>query len=106
MPLIRSIVSSSPRTTHSEEVGYESIVCEDGDIGQEANCTRDFAAFAERKDADANANGPDSSQQPHDCERRTRKDRGIVRIRKDSASGANERSDSGCQRDAGCWRLY
>jgi hypothetical protein len=47
MPLIRSIVSRSPRTTNSEEEGYESIVCEDEDIGQEANCTRDFAAFAE-----------------------------------------------------------
>ena len=80
---------SSPRSTHGEKDPYESPVSEDGDIGQEANCTRDFAALAERKDADANANGPHSGQQPHDY--RTRKVREIVRVRKDSASRANQK---------------
>jgi hypothetical protein len=66
MPLIQSIVSSSPPSTHGEKDAFESPVSEDGDIGQNANCTRDLAALAERKNADANADGPDDSQQPHD----------------------------------------
>jgi hypothetical protein len=45
--------------------GYGSPVSQDGDIGQDANCSRDLAALAERKDADANADGPDGCQQPH-----------------------------------------
>ena len=49
---------------------------------------------------------PMARQQPHDCEiRKIRKGREIVRVRKDSASRANQRSDSGCQSDAGCSRF-
>jgi len=88
--------SALPRSTHGEKEGYESIVSEDGDIGQEANCARDLAAFAERKSADANADGPDGSQKPHVPEKRIRKDREIARVGKDSASRTNQKSDSGC----------
>jgi hypothetical protein len=45
------------------------------EIVQDANCTRDLAALAERKNADANADGPDGCQQPHGRETRTQKDR-------------------------------
>src|SRR5579864_1495590 len=94
---------ASPRSTHGDKAGYESPVSEDGDIGQYANCTRDLAARAERKNADPNADGPDRSQQPHAREI-PHKGREIVRVRKDSASRANERSDSSCNGDAGCCR--
>lgn len=93
VPLKVMSVRNSPRATHGEKDGYESPVSEDGDIGQDANCTRDLAALSERKSADANADGPDGYQQPRDRESRTQKDREIVRVRKDSASRANERSD-------------
>jgi hypothetical protein len=79
---VNSAGSASPRSTDGDEEG-----CADGDIGPEANCARDLAAFAARKDADANANGPDGGQQPHVRERRTRNDREIARVRKDGASG-------------------
>ena len=101
---VNSARSALPRSTRGEKEGYESIVSEDGDIGQEANCARDLAAFAERKSADANADGPDGSQQPHAREIRTQTGREIVRVRKDSASRANESSDSGCYGDASCCR--
>jgi len=48
---------------------------------------------------------PSAAPSTSNYARDTIKDREIVRIRKDSASGANERSDSGCQRDAGCCRF-
>jgi len=94
----------SPRSSQGEKGAYESPVSEDGNIGQDANCARDLAAYAERKNADPDADGPDGSQQPHDRETRIQKDREIVRVRKDSASRANESSDSGCYGDAGCCR--
>jgi len=91
MPLIRAIVGSSPRSTHGEKDGYESPISKDREIGQDANCTRDLAALAERKTADANADGPHDCQQPHDCEIRNREERQMVCVRKDRASRANER---------------
>src|SRR5580658_5261357 len=63
------------------------------------------AALAEGKNADAYADGPDGCQQPHARESRTQKGREIVRVRKDSTSRAEERSDSGCPGEAGCCRF-
>jgi hypothetical protein len=85
----------SHRSTHGEKGDYKSPVSEDGDIGQHANCTRDLAACAERKNADANADDPDRCQEPH-ARQKTRKIWHIVRVRKDSAGRANKGSDSGC----------
>jgi hypothetical protein len=101
-PEIRQMTLLSPRSTHGEKDGYESPVSEDGDIGQEANRSCDLAAFAERKNADANADSPDRSEEPCVPEKRIPKELEIARVRKGSASRANESSDSGCQRDAAC----
>ena len=90
----------SHRSTHGEKGAYKSPVSEDGDIGQHANCTRDLAACAERKNADPNADDPDGCQQPH-ARQKTRKVWHIVRVRKDSTGRANKRSDSGCYGDWG-----
>jgi hypothetical protein len=66
--------------------GYESPVSEHGNVGQDTNCTSDFAALAERKNA-ASADGPDDSQQPHDRKSRTRQLREIARVRKTAKMG-------------------
>jgi hypothetical protein len=94
----------SPPSTQRDKDGYEPPVSENGDVGQDANCTRELAALAERKNADANADGPDGCQEPHAREIRTQTGRETVRVRKDSAGRANESSDCSCQRDAGCSR--
>jgi hypothetical protein len=49
----------SPPCTRRGKDAYESPVSKDGEIGQDANCTCDPAALAERKNADANADGLD-----------------------------------------------
>jgi hypothetical protein len=96
----RSTTHSSPRSTRREKDGYESPVSDYGHIGQDANCTCDPAALAERKNANANPDGPDGCQHPHAREI-LKKVREIVRVRKESTSWANESSDSGCPGDAG-----
>jgi len=50
-------------TTQSEG-SYESIWSEDGDIGQQANYPRDLGTSVYRQDADADAEGRNSGQQP------------------------------------------
>ena len=101
----KAIYPSSPRSPHGDKAAYESPVSEDGDIRQDANCARDLAIPAERKDTDTNADGPDGRQQPYERQTRIQKGRKVVCVRKDSASRADERSDSGCYGKAGgCWR--
>jgi len=91
------------RSTHGEKGTYKSPVSEDRDIGQDANCTRDLAACAERKNADPNSNDPDGRQQPH-ARQKTRKIWHVVGVRKDTAGRANERSDACCDVDwRRCW---
>ncbi len=90
----------SPSATQSKEGGYESIQSENNGIGQQASDPRDVGTFVYREDADANAEGRNRGQQPHLKERSSREEPEMARFREGSAGGTNERSDSGCQREA------
>lgn len=93
---------SSPPSACGDKDADESPISEDGDVGQDANCTRDFAPRAQRKNPDANADAPQGRQQPHAREIRSQRGREIVRVRKDSANRANERNDPGRYRPSFC----
>jgi hypothetical protein len=91
----------STPSTPGDKQSDESPVSEYRDTSQEANDTRDLAAVANSKYPDANADESNSGQQPHAREALQKK-REIVRVGKESASGTDDRRDSGHRAYPGC----